>query len=183
MEKFIKNYCLNQKEINPLKIAQAMMDNEEIPMHGPIHHVLDGAAFMSAMYNAGVKFNLDESLDELIIRGHKMPGATCGQWGMCGSSSSVSAALSIIHQTGPLSNNKYYQDNLHLTSLALGRIGDVGGPRCCKRNAFISLLSAIEFVKKEYGIKLENEKPVCHYSYKNKQCIQERCPFYQRGKQ
>ena len=62
-------------------------------MHGPIHHIIDGAAFMTAMYNAGVKFNLDTALDELANRGSDMPGATCGKWGMCGSASSVGAAL------------------------------------------------------------------------------------------
>ena len=64
------------------------------------------------MHNAGVTFDFSKALDELEVRGKKMPGATCGQWGICGSSASVGAALAIIHQTTPLSDNEYYKDNL-----------------------------------------------------------------------
>lgn len=106
-------------------------------MHGPEHHMADGAAFLTAMHNAGAVFDLKEALDEMERRGAKMPGATCGQWGVCGSASSVGAALSIIHQTGPLSDNEFYKDNLRFTSMSFCRLADIGDPRCCKRNAFI----------------------------------------------
>ena len=130
------------------------------------------------MHNAGVEFDLDKALDEMIVRGQKMPGATCGQWGMCGSSASVGAALAIIHETGPLSNNQYYKDNLSYVSKALGKLADVGGPRCCKRNAFLSILTAIDFVNEQYGIELAKQEFKCIFSNKNKQCIGMRCPFY-----
>ncbi len=91
---------------------------------------------------------------------------------------SVGAALAIIHETGPLSDNEFYKDNLRLTSEALSQIAEVGGPRCCKRNAFLSLKTAVEFVNRMYGLQLEDSDIHCEFSALNQQCIKERCPFY-----
>lgn len=174
----IKAICLEQTSLNPVAIARNIMQDELMGMHGPEHHMIDGAAFLTAMHNAGVVFDLKEALDEMERRGAKMPGAICGQWGVCGSASSIGAALSIIHQTGPLSDNEFYKDNLRFTSMALGRLADMGGPRCCKRNAFISLRAAAAFVKERYDIGLVSEDIVCTFFHKNGQCIKESCPFY-----
>lgn len=174
----IKDICLKETSQNPIKIVKKLMKIENIPIHGPIHHIIDGFAFLTAMHNVGVEFDFPKALDELEVRGKKMPGATCGQWGICGSSASVGAALAIIHQTTPLSDNEYYKDNLKLTSLALGNIAEIGGPRCCKRNAYLSLKTAIKFVEETYGILLEDTDEKCEFSHLNQQCIKERCPFY-----
>lgn len=175
----IKQYCLNEKSKNPIEIARKLMKLPGVSIHGPEHHIIDGSAFMTALYNAGMKFDLADALDEMERRGTKMPGATCGQWGMCGSCSSVSAALAIIRKTGPLSDNEFYKDNLKITSLALGKMADIGGPRCCKRNAFISLYSASTYMNEKYNIGLEiNQKITCEFSEMNAQCIEEHCPFY-----
>lgn len=175
---WIKEKCLEYKGNNPIELIINLMKDECIRIHGPEHHILDGACFMTALHNAGMEFDLDEALDEMIVRGRKMPGATCGQWGMCGSSASIGAALAIIHETGPLSHNEFYKDNLKLVSKALDAIGEVGGPRCCKRNAFLSLLVAVDFVKKYYQIELEKEEVHCEFSTFNRECIGVRCPFY-----
>lgn len=179
--KTIKNECLKSNTRNPIELIVSIMEKDYINIHGPEHHVLDGSCFLTAMHNAGVEFELDQALDEMIVRGKKMPGATCGQWGMCGSSASVGAALAIIHETGPLSDTQYYKDNLSYVSKALGKLADVGGPRCCKRNAFLSILTAIDFVNERYGIALAKQEVECTFSDKNKQCIGMRCPFYKGG--
>ena len=64
------------------------------------------------------------------------------------------------------------------TSTALGRLAKVGGPRCCKRDAFLAFEEAIKFINENYPIKLETQKIVCGFSEKNEQCINERCPFH-----
>lgn len=176
----IKEKCLKSDSRNPIQLIKSLMKEEYIHMHGPEHHILDGACFMTTLHNAGMDFDLDKALDEMIVRGLKMPGATCGQWGMCGSTSSLGAALSIIHETGPLSDNQYYKDNLKLVSQSLNAISEVGGPRCCKRNAFLSLKTGIQFVKECYGIELETEDIICEFSSLNKQCIKKECPFFKK---
>lgn len=177
----IKALCLEETSQNPIDIVQKLMNIQGISMHGPEHHVIDGAALLTAVYHAGASFNLEEALNELADRAAKMPGATCGQWGICGSASSLGAALAIIHGTGPLSNNEYYKDNMRLTSRILERIGEVGGPRCCKRNAFIALTTAVNFLRERYGMTLECTDVQCDYSQMNKQCIHSRCPFHKKN--
>ena len=64
-----------------------------------------------------------------------------------------------------------------MTAKALGRIGEIGGPRCCKRDSFLSILEAVDFVREELGIAMEKPEVICEYSAKNNQCIGKRCPF------
>ena len=169
---------------NPLEIVQSIMDRNFINIHGPEHHYLDGASFLVAYKNAGGNIDLEKALEELQIRTKKMPGAMCGLWGVCGSVAAIGACLSIINGTGPLSDNKFYKDNMEYTSSVISKMSEIGGPRCCKRNAFISLLSGAEFVKRKYGINMDIPREnKCKYSFKNEQCIKERCPFYKKKKE
>lgn len=175
----IKALCLSLTGTDPVTIARALMNDPLISIHGPEHHMLDGSALLTALHNAGAEFDLAAALDEMANRARKMPGATCGQWGVCGAAASVGAALSILHGTGPLTGGEYYKDNMRLTSRVLAAMAEIGGPRCCKRNAFLSLSTAAAFVKERYGIQLELAEIHCDFSPKNKQCIGKRCPFFQ----
>lgn len=64
-----------------------------------------------------------------------------------------------------------------MTAAALGQIGAVGGPRCCKRDSYLSILAAIDFVKEHFGVEMEQPEVVCSHSAQNNQCIGKRCPF------
>jgi len=170
--------CLQEESISPVKIFCKIAQRDFIRMHGPEHHVLDGAALLTAFRNAGGEIELAASLNELMKRGLQMPGATCGMWGVCGAVSSMGAALSIIDGTGPLSADESWGKHMEFTSAALHALSQVGGPRCCKRDAFLTFIKAIEYVNENYGVKLEQDDIVCSFSGKNAQCIGERCPFY-----
>lgn len=173
----VNKVCLEQTSINPFEIVTNIMKQEAIPIHGPIHHMIDGAAVMTALHNAGMEFDLDKSLDVLAERAQMMPGGTCGKWGMCGSASSVGAAMAIIRGMGPYSDSQYYKDDMHLVSRILENIAHIGGPRCCKRNAFIAIGTAVEFIEETYGIKLEKTDINCEFRKFNKECIGKKCPF------
>lgn len=164
---------------DPVCIAHEIMRRDTISMHGPEHHFLDGAAFLAAYRNAGGEIDLEKALDELAKRTVKMPGAMCGQWGVCGSAASVGAALSVIHRTGPLSKDEFYKDNMRFTSAAIAKMGEIGGARCCKRNAYLSLSMGAAFVREKYGIPMEIAPIVCDDFARNGQCIGERCSFHQ----
>lgn len=71
---------------------------------------------------------------------------------------------------------------MEFTSKALGSLSEVGGPRCCKRDAFLAFQKAIEYVNENYDMKLDANTIECVYSSRNEQCIKERCPFYNRKK-
>jgi len=64
-----------------------------------------------------------------------------------------------------------------MTSKSLEAIGMIGGPRCCKRDAYLSVLSAIDFVKEHFGVEMEEPEIVCEFSPNNNQCLGKRCPF------
>lgn len=115
----IVNDCLGSKEVNPVKIFYKLAGKSYIRIHGPEHHILDGACVMTAFYNAGGSVDLKKGLERLMEEGLKMPGATCGLWGVCGSVSSVGAALAIIEETGPLSQDQTFGMHMVCTSNAL----------------------------------------------------------------
>ena len=176
--KKIVETCLQDKSKNPIEIFYNIANQDYVRMHGPEHHVLDGAALLTAYFNAGGDINLKDSLYELMRRGLQMPGATCGMWGVCGAVSSMGAALSIIDKTGPLSIDNSWGKHMTFTSNALAGLAQVGGPRCCKRDAFISFQKVIEHINENYEVKLESSDIVCYFNEQNEQCIKERCPFY-----
>lgn len=173
----IKKHCMQEQSNDPIEILNNIMKQDFISIHGPEHHILDGAAFLTALHNAGEEFDLEEALDEMIKRGKQIPGAICGFWGVCGSSASIGAALAIIHKTGPVSDTEYFKHNMEYVSKALKSLSKIGGPRCCKRNAYLSTLAAISFVKEKYGIELGKSKITCDFSGYNNQCIGTKCPF------
>ena len=154
------------------------MHKDYINIHGPENHFLDGAAFLVAYHNAGGQLDLNTALAELRERSIKMPGAMCGLWGVCGSTTSIGAALSIIHGTGPLSSDDFYKQHMKYTASCIEKMSEIGGPRCCKRNAFLSIETAIKFVQDYYGIQMESDAITCEFTNWNKQCIKNRCPFF-----
>ncbi len=109
-------------------------------------------------------------------RGKSVPGGACGFWGACGAGISSGMFVSIISKSTPLAVEPFGLSHL-MTSKALGQIGAVGGPRCCKRDSYLSILAAVDFVKEHFGIEMEKPEIVCGHSAQNNQCIGKRCPF------
>ena len=140
--------------------------------------MLDGAALLTAFYNAGGNIDLQNSLNELMKRGLQMPGATCGMWGVCGAVSSMGAAFSIIDGTGPLSTDDSWGKHMEFTSSALYSLSQVGGPRCCKRDSYLAIIEAVKFTEEKLGVKMELGEIKCSRSDMNNQCIKMKCPFH-----
>lgn len=115
--------------INPFQIFRNIANKEYVSIHGPKHHVLDGASILVAYKNAGGKVDLDTALDKLMTEGLRMPGAMCGLWGICGAVTSIGAALSIIDGTGPLSSDGTWGEHMKYTANAVSELGAVNGPR------------------------------------------------------
>lgn len=174
----IKQDIINFTSKNPLAIVCEMMKKQYINIHGPEHHFLDGAAFLVAFKNAGGKIDTDKYLNILAERTIKMPGAMCAYWGICGAVASVGAALSIINGTQPLSTDEHYKYNMEYTSEVLHNMSKIGGARCCKRNAFLSLTNAVKFANQKYYVDMEFQKVECEFSSLNAQCLSDKCPFY-----
>ena len=63
------------------------------------------------------------------------------------------------------------------TARALEQVALNGGPRCCKRDSYLSVLTAIDFVKEHLGVEMEKPEVKCSRSQINEQCIGKKCPF------
>ncbi len=168
--------CLSEKSKNPTEIIKKMMALPFCHMHGPEHHVMVGSALLTAYKNAGGNIDLPKALSEMQSRGSKVPGGACGFWGACGAGISAGMFVSIITGSTPMSNESWGLSNM-MTGKALGAIGEVGGPRCCKRDSYISIVKAVEFVKENLGVEMELGEIKCIHSDLNNQCIGMRCPF------
>ena len=172
--------CMKISGTNPYDIFRTIAQKDYVRIHGPEHHVLDGACILTAFHNAGGNINLYDALQKLMGEGLRMPGAACGLWGVCGAVTSIGAALAIIDGTGPLSTEDW-GSHMEYTSAALARLAQTGGPRCCKRDAFLSMEQAVEYIKKRYGITLDMPPIKCDFSVHNDQCIGNRCPYNNIG--
>ena len=135
-----------------------------------------GAALLTAYRNAGGAIDLEPALTEMMSRGKCVPGGTCGFWGACGAGISSGMFVSIISRSTPLAEKPFALSNL-MTAKSLERIGEIGGPRCCKRDSYLSILAAVDFVKEHFGIEMEKPEVVCTHAAQNNQCIGKRCPF------
>lgn len=172
----IVGLCLSEESKEPVAILDKMMAMPFCHMHGPEHHVMVGAALLTAYFHAGGEIDLPNSLTEMINRGKSVPGGACGFWGACGARISSGMFISIISKSTPLAIEPFALSH-KMTAKSLERIGEIGGPRCCKRDSYLSILSAVDFVKKHFGIEMEQSEIICRYSGKNNQCIGKRCPF------
>ena len=173
----ILSLCLNTKSKNPLEIIDKMMSMSFCHMHGPEHHIMVGTSLLTAYKNAGGTLDLKKALDEMFARGKAVPGGACGFWGACGAGISTGMFISIVTGATPLAEKSWGLSN-QMTALALSRIGQIGGPRCCKRDSYIAIISAVEFTNKKLGVKMESHKITCKRFSKNNWCIKSRCPFY-----
>ncbi|MDD6189231.1 MAG: DUF5714 domain-containing protein [Clostridiales bacterium] len=168
--------CMSETSTDPMEIIEKMMSLPFCHMHGPEHHVMVGAALLTAYKNAGGDIDLNTALREMSSRGKQVPGGACGFWGACGAGISAGQFLSIVTSSTPLKKEPWGLSN-KMTAKALDSIGSVGGPRCCKRDSYLSILAAIDFVKEHLGVEMTATIPVCHRSKHNSQCIGKRCPF------
>ena len=175
----IIDFCLQEKSCDPIEIFGHAARQDFVRMHGPEHHVLDGACMLTAFHNAGGNLtDLPEALKRLMNEGLRMPGAVCGLWGVCGAVMSIGAALAIIEGTGPLSTDGSWGSHMRYTSAALARLAETGGPRCCKRDAFTALQTASAYVEQRYGVHLNSHPVTCTWSPQNAQCLGMHCPFH-----
>ena len=181
MKDAIMAICLNEKSKNPVEIIRKMMNEPFCHIHGPEHHLMVGSALLTAYKNAGGNIDLQDAVGELMNRAQNVPGAACGYWGACGAGISTGMFISIITGATPFTRESWGLSN-KMTSKSLDAIASTDGPRCCKRDSFLSILQAIDFVKENLNIIMEKPDITCEFSHMNNQCIGNRCPFNKANK-
>jgi hypothetical protein len=105
-------------------------------------------------------------------------GGFCGFYGACGAGVGTGIFLSLILKTTPLSGLEWQLCN-QITSDSLRVIAESGGPRCCKRDSFLALQTAVVFLKEKLDIILPMREVIqCEFSDKNKECLKTACTYY-----
>ena len=181
---YIIGLCSESDSSNPIEIINEAMNNKFIYPNGPEHHTLIGAAMLTAYANAGGKnpkgepFDKQAALAELKKRSLQVPGGTCGFWGTCGAAVSAGQAMSIMNGSTPMTQEPWGQCQ-RLTSMILGRMADLGGPRCCKRTGYISILTAVPYINETLGSAMElPDEVICTFFARNAECRRNECPFF-----
>ncbi len=177
----IRNTLLNEKGTDPIEMIIKIMNDPSCHMHGPEHHIMVSSCLLTAYKNAGGDIDLPSALSEAEDRGSKVPGGVCGRWGSCGAAISTGIYVSIITGASPTTEESWGMSNL-MTSESLKNIGRIGGPRCCKRDSFTAIITAIEYTKENFGIHMTYPDITCTFSDKNAQCIGSRCPYNPENK-
>lgn len=174
----ILSACKESKEQDPIALFEEIAQDPNIHMHGPEHHVLAGAALLTAYSNCGGTLHLDSALEEMARRGQAIPGGACGFYGCCGAAVSAGAYLSIALHATPLSTDAWGLCN-QLTAQCLQAIGEAGGPRCCKRDCYLAIQQAAKFTDLHLGVSMPlPQRVLCKHNMRNRECIGKRCPFH-----
>lgn len=180
----LRNYCVETRKAGRSLTADEMvnelMDFEEVPMHHPYHHFIMPAALLTL---ASMEEDASpEALNDMLIiageRAKQVPGGSCGNCGSCGNGVGAGIFLSIYTDTSPMSGESWQWVN-ELTGRCLVAISKVGGPRCCKRTAYLSLQESVPYINEKLGLHIAlNDEIRCRYHSRNKDCKKEVCPFY-----
>ncbi len=174
----ISEFAARAESKNPVAIAEDMMRDVFINMHGPEHHFLVAAALLAAYRNSGGRIDFEKALAQARERGRKVPGGICGFWGCCGAAVGSGIFVSAVTGATPMSEGEWSLAN-KMTSLSLEAVSKNGGPRCCKRNTYLAVLTAVDFARE--GLKVEMEKPAaitCSFFSGNPSCRKDGCLFY-----
>lgn len=169
--------CLREKSTDPAVVLEKMMSLPFCHMHGPEHHVMVGAALLTAYHNAGGPLDLARALREMLRRGKLVPGGACGYWGACGAGLSTGMFVSIATGATPLAKEAWGLSN-RMTASALAAIGAHGGPRCCKRDSYLALQAAVDFSARHLGVQMSMGGVRCSRCRMNNQCLGKECPFH-----
>ena len=175
----IHRYCIDSESADSLEMAVSLMRDSQVAMHGPEHHFLVPAVLLSAYYNVtNQPAEKERKIGIARKRASNVLGGFCGFYGNCGAAVGTGIFISLITGANPLSIREWQLSNL-ATARSLLTIANLGGPRCCKRNSFLAIKEATEFLHEHFNITLPvSEELDCEFSPLNKECITEDCPFY-----
>jgi hypothetical protein len=170
--------CRASRETDPLRLADSLMRNPAVNMHGPEHHYLVPAVLISACCVLHGDHGKAEKLAMARKRAEEVKGGFCGFHGTCGAAMGAGIACSVLTGATPLAKDQWRLANL-MTAACLTAIGEAGGPRCCKRDTFLALLTAREFLNRHLAAGIpEGLQPVCTFAGNNRECLGRECRFF-----
>lgn len=177
----VKSFCLKSKKTDPISLAVEIMRSPAIKMHGPEHHFLVPAVLFTCINN---KYHTIDNLEEKIelarsIAHERVPICSL-DLKMCGAAIGTGVFLELYTNLDTRLEDEWSLPN-QMIAKSLKRIGEIEGPRCCKRDCYISLQEAVDFLYEKYAIELPKSEAKCTFSLRNNSCLRDDCQFYNIG--
>lgn len=173
----IEQYCIHTQATDPMAMAITLMSHPSIAMHGPEHHFMVPAVLLAAYDHQHPLQDRALKIRQARKRAEGVMGGSCGMCGNCGAAVGTGIFISLITGATPVSKEEWRLSN-QMTAWSLLTIADHGGPRCCKRDTYLALQTARDFLKKNLGIALPLSTPnPCQFTSLNKECLHSSCPF------
>ena len=173
----ILGFLRKSREDDPVKLYLDVCKLNAVHLHGPEHHSIVPCVLLTAYKNCGGELDYGKAMDTAWRRGQDVPGGACGFMGICGAAAGAGIFESILVGASPLTPLEWELPQ-RMTMEALKRLVETGGPRCCKRTGRLAIETAVDFLRVKHGFKMPVSRPQCTFSGKNKECIKERCPFF-----
>jgi hypothetical protein len=179
---FIKSKCINYRGNDPIALAIEIMNSPIIKMRGPEHHFIVPAVLLTCTHNlSGNPADLNAKL-ELVEKKvlNEIQSNCTWSFGNCGAAIGTGIFLSLFENLNSETDSEWYSSN-SIIAESLRRVAESHAPRCCKRDTYISLETAAEFLLTKYNIHLPLSEGRCTFSLRNNSCGKEDCEFYNIG--
>ena len=174
--RYVREFIAENDDTDPVRVFLTMRRGYDFPLHGPEHHALVPAAFLSAYYRAH-GYPDAESIWEAVEAGANLPGGTCAFWGSCAAALGIGIAYSTILGATPLDGEARSRAQ-EAVAKVLARLADFGAARCCRRESVAALTLACEMSGEilPHAIATEYET-ACDQAWENDECSGAACPF------
>lgn len=173
----IERICLRSDETDLISLLQKIRRHDAIPFHGPEHHALVPGVILSTYRNLGGELS-DAQIRSGIRRGAKVPGGACGFMGACGAAVGVGIAFSVILGANPLTPAPRQTAQM-ATSAVLAETSKLEAARCCQRECFVALETAVELSRTLLPVTLRADATIaCEQVDLNDECLGPVCPLY-----
>lgn len=176
---FVYSMCLKYKGIDPIALAVDIMNSPVIKMHGAEHHFIVPAVLTTCLHNINhSEESLADKLDIIKRRAEvETPRACSYDLNTCGAAIGTGVFISTYLHRELIDEDQWSPSN-SIVAKSLLKVAESGGPRCCKRDTYLSLEAAIEFIRDNFAITLPVSTAKCTFSLRNKTCKHEECQFY-----
>ncbi len=179
VSEYIKSVCMNWEGNDPIELAVEIMNSPLVRMHGAEHHFIVPAVMLTCVHNhlnmpAGLRQQLEIAEKRAI---EETPNFCDFKSGNCGAAVGTGVFLSMHLGRDRKDEDEWSMYN-DIVSDSLRYIREHGGPRCCKRDTYLSIQAAIDFLRNRFAIELPYSEAKCTFSLRNRTCGREECNYY-----
>lgn len=173
----LEHLCHCSITIDPIQLFREIRQHPSIPLHGPQYHALVPGVILSCLRNAGYHVT-EAQLHAAIQRGGEISGGSCGFMGICGAASGAGIAFSVLLEATPL-KPRPRQTVQNIVQQILAEIAGYEAARCCQRDCWIALRSAIRIAAELFQLPLADVQAfACSQMSRNAECCGLECPLW-----